>query len=637
MVEVKDNMEKIVFTIVTAAYNSSRLIVDLCESLVSQTYQNIQWIVQDGASSDDTVKIIESYKNRLNISLMNEKDTGVYDALSKAIKRIEGEWVLFLNADDVLLNKKSLEKLANFIEECNLAERIQEDTLYIATNIFLAETNYSPYNDYQEKTKKGLPFFRQALVFNKKFFVKYSKSTNIIDSSFDKTNKNKVEINDSAYFLSNHFLSTISSANTLSYPRVLCKINKALKVLHINTFENIGGAAIATNRLHQSLLELGVDSHMVVFLKQTEKETVHAILDKEQETIRAEQEEQTRKYLEDTYPNRMTSVFSPQIFSSSMYEQINEFNADIVHLHWTALNFMSPLTILGFKAKIVWTFHDTWGFTGGCHYFGKCTHFTEECGQCPQLASDNPKDISYISFQQKKMLYEKKQATIIALSRSFQDDIKRSSLTKKCAVVNLPNCIDTQVFSPLEKIVARKASDIPQNARVVLFGADSNLDKRKGYDLLLEALEHLKNNGEDNIFCLFFGQHEGEFSIYPSHSLGQIKQELLPAVYASADVFICPSREDNLPNTIMESLSCGTPVVGFDVGGIPDMVEHLVSGYIAKAEDAEDLAKGIQYVLADEELRKKMSVAARKTAEERYSMSVVARQYKELYKQKIKN
>ena len=414
-----------------------------------------------------------------------------------------------------------------------------------------------------------------------------------------------------------------------------------MKILHLNTYENMGGAALAANRLHKALQSVGADSHMGVAVRQTEDASVHSLLDDSGIDEFYLNNRKINGFLAEEYPSKLTSIkFSPQVWHSSIYRKINELKPDIIHMHWIVDEFIPTSALRGINAPVVWTLHDTWAFTGGCHYFGKCNKFKKECGACFVLNSNKEQDISYMSFKQKEKVYAKIQPTIVTLSKRFKENVLESTLLGSCTVKHLPNCVNTDLFShdTIARKKFRETLNIAEDTRVILFGADGAMqDLRKGPDLLAQALEKLKGLGEENIVCLVFGSKEGEQLTFPTYYLGRVSQDDLPIVYSSADMFICPSREDNLPNTIMESLSCATPVVGFDVGGIPDMVEHLVSGYIAKAEDVEDLAKGMQYVLADEDRRKKMRLAARKTVEDRYSMAVVAKEYLALYEEVLQN
>ena len=195
------------FTIITATYNACENISFLYESLKSQTYQNFEWIIQDGASSDNTLEFIDSYKGTLDISLESKKDTGIYDAWNSAIKRIKGEWVIFLGADDILLNKTSLEKLALFIKYNEQEKNITEETIYVASSMLLAGICYEPDKHYLQKMKKMIPFPYPALLHNAKLFKKYN-----YDSGF--------RVAGDYDFL----IRTISSGNIVFYPRVLCKM-----------------------------------------------------------------------------------------------------------------------------------------------------------------------------------------------------------------------------------------------------------------------------------------------------------------------------------------------------------------------------------------------------------------------------
>ena len=280
------------------------------------------------------------------------------------------------------------------------------------------------------------------------------------------------------------------------------------------------------------------------------------------------------------------------------------------------------------------TLHDTWGFTGGCHILQGCEQYKDSCAACPQVSS-GARWLVETSFKVKQNTYDKKCIDFVIPSKDYLSKAKQSRLLQKHALHNIPNAIDTTRFSPLEISLARKIMGISPNIPTLLFGAvAASKDFNKGYDLLCAALHKLPQYYAHPVRLLVFGASEGVASIdtYPVQYLGRLHDDVaLRLAYCAADVFVCPSREENFPYTVMESLSCGTPVAAFAVGGIPDMVEDKVNGCLAAPHAPDALARSIAYILEDKNRRAGMSAAARQVVEDRYAMQVVAQQYMQLY------
>lgn len=414
-----------------------------------------------------------------------------------------------------------------------------------------------------------------------------------------------------------------------------------MKILHLNTFENRGGAAMAARRLHNALNQdgrvlsiLGVkekdsDALDVVELPCYKSKIVGKLLSKASD-----------KLLSLHAPNENT-FFSAYLLPNRLASAIEILQPDIIHLHWLAGNFISPHVlqqIASLSIKTVWTLHDTWAFTGGCHYFRSCQKWQKQCCNCPELLKKIPCDLAKLQWQMKKRAYKKLQPTVIGLSKQFAADIEQSSLFKNFQTVQLPNTIDTEIFRPIPKNIARNLLGLPAHGHYILFGACSATnDPRKGYDLLAQALSVFPSHTKKDTTCLVFGASHS--TIKQTHNLttlflGELHDELtLALAYSAADVFVCPSREESFSNTTLEALACGTPVVGFAVGGIPDMIEHKVNGMLATPHDPKELAEGIAYILKNQERRESMGQAARRVVEERYAMPVVAKQYINLYEQ----
>lgn len=410
-----------------------------------------------------------------------------------------------------------------------------------------------------------------------------------------------------------------------------------MKILHCTTHDAAGGAAVAARRLHLALCAAGEESCLAVARKHVD--SAHTVLVGGEVTrrvvrpilSRGEQKISDFFYTRPSHPAYTTFSFLPSL----QHRRINVFPKDILHLHWVGEGFLSPWAIAGLQGPVVWTMHDTWPFTGGCHFFASgCERYRKHCGRCPELCSKRNADLSYFHWQIKRRAIVKLQPVFVSPSADYMDKARSSGMLQGCRIEHIPNCIDTKEFRPIDRQWARELLALPSHARILLFGAmGASSDRNKGFDLLCKSLQMLDSAQFPDTLLLVFGASGSEAHLpFPVHFLGRLHDSVtLALAYSAADVFVCPSRQENLPNTIMESLACGTPVAAFSVGGIPDMVEHKVNGYLAPPQDTESLAQGIAYLLKDDERRARMGEAARRVVEERYAAPVVAAQYKKLY------
>ncbi|MGB0238022.1 MAG: glycosyltransferase family 4 protein [Cycloclasticus sp.] len=406
-----------------------------------------------------------------------------------------------------------------------------------------------------------------------------------------------------------------------------------MKVLVVNSSDIKGGAARAAYRLHQALLASGVDSQMLVNTKLSDDFSVvgqgsnigkgftflRQILD---------------RFPVSFYKHRSQTYFSPNsVPFSGLVERINAINPDVVHLHWVNKAMLSLSDIAKIKAPIVWSLHDMWAFTGGCHYDEECGAYKKECGGCKVLGSVKRNDLSRRIFNKKRSSYAKhKNLTVVGLSKWLAGCASNSTLFKNNNVICLPNPIDASVYSPLDKRVARDLLNLPKDRQLVLFGAmDATSDPRKGYKELCEALHKLEGK---NFELVVFGSSQPEIGQgfkFKTHYLGQLHDDVtLRAVYSAADVMVVPSLQENLSNAIMESLACATPVVGFEIGGNGDMIEHEINGYLAKPYDTADLASGIEWILNASNYSE-LSANARNKVLTEFDNAVVAKRYVALY------
>jgi glycosyltransferase involved in cell wall biosynthesis len=315
--------------------------------------------------------------------------------------------------------------------------------------------------------------------------------------------------------------------------------------------------------------------------------------------------------------------------------------ADIIHLHWInqgMLSLKNVEKILASGKPVVWTLHDMWPFTGICHYAAECTNYRTECRNCPLLLDGgNDKDLSRRTFRKKQKIYDGRRLTFVACSHWLEQLAASAALTNRQHVTSIPNPINTNLFKPTNKQEARDRCGLPQTGKLMLFGSVKITDKRKGFDYLVRACQLLADEHpelKEELGVVVFGQQSQAlepllpFKVY---SLDFIADERkLIDVYNAVDTFVLPSLHENLPNMLMEAMACGVPCVGFDAGGIPEMIDHLHNGYVARYLSAEDFAHGIYWLLTEPDYATIAEQAWRKAVSS-YSESVVTKRYVELY------
>ncbi len=421
-----------------------------------------------------------------------------------------------------------------------------------------------------------------------------------------------------------------------------------MKVTLINTSDAGGGAPAACMRLLKALEEQGIDASLLVQQKKTTDPHVESVEKNALDRKRSKFDFLYERLPFIAFQERDKSVrfaFSTANAGVSIKNEKLVQEADILHLHWTNSGFLSIRDLkelLSLGKPIVWTLHDMWTFTGGCHYSGECDHFKRECGDCFFLRNPGPNDISHTGWLRKADMYSAtKNVNFVACSKWLAGVAEESSLLKGYPINAIPNPIDTAIFSPKNKAEIRAKRNISPDKKIILFGAANINDRRKGISYLVNALDILKKDYpvEGQMEMVIFGKNKGfdtNALPFPVHELNIItSQEEIAEVYSLADVFITPSVEDNLPNTVMESLSCGTPVVAFNTGGIPEMVDHMQNGYLANFKDAGDMANGLYemlYVPNPNELSRN----ARNKVLHDFNNKTVAGQYIKLYQSLLK-
>ena len=417
-----------------------------------------------------------------------------------------------------------------------------------------------------------------------------------------------------------------------------------MKALLLSTADIEGGAARATYRLHKGLQAHGVCSQLLVQSRASGDGSVMVArprLGSLDAKLRLS--ERLDALPLSVYRSRSRSFYSLQWVPSQLTSSIAHVNPDIIHLHWVNKGFVSIEALATFKQPLVWTLHDMWAFTGGCHYTQECDRYTKACGACPQLNSQSDWDLSRWNWQRKQNAWKDLNLTIVAPSHWMRTAAQASTLLKETRIEVIPNGLDTQIFQPLERQMARDRLKLPQDKHLVLFGAmNSTSDTRKGFHLLQPALQQLSTTTwRDSIELVVFGASPPKTKLdvgLTVHYLGDFHDELsLATVYAAADVFVAPSMQDNLPNTVMEAMACGIPCVTFNIGGFPDLIAHQQNGYLAQAFAIDDLTRGMIWVLEDQQRWLALSQQARAKVEQCFTLSVQAEAYSRLYQELLEN
>jgi glycosyltransferase involved in cell wall biosynthesis len=315
-------------------------------------------------------------------------------------------------------------------------------------------------------------------------------------------------------------------------------------------------------------------------------------------------------------------------------------SADVINLHWIRRFIDLRAFFSAVSVPVVWTLHDMNAFTGGCHYDEDCGKYIKNCGACPQLGSNNDRDLSRKIWKRKEEAYSHispGQMHIVALCRWMKREVERSSLLGRFPVTIIPNGVDTDQFSPRDGLSMRRALGIPESAKVLLFVAQSTTNRRKGFGLLKKTLQGLQKRRSD-LFLLSVGAFDAEMDRSANQlHLGRIQSDrLLSSIYSAADVFVIPSLQDNLPNTVLEAMACGTPVVGFDTGGIPDMVRPGETGWLAEVGDVRALREATEQALSDDGARARIGHQCRSVVEEEYTLEIQAERYRRLYEDVLK-
>ncbi len=463
-----------------------------------------------------------------------------------------------------------------------------------------------------------------------------------------------------------------------------------MKILHVTNYDNLGGAGIAAYRLHTALRKEGIDSRMLVRRKGTNDSTVEEVgsftpvdscslvVDKDEEkkpqqpiiqqlnNCRARLMIRARGWLGAKLTNALgMEGDSLNVFPTGLHRVLNASDADVIHLHWINNEMISVKEIAKITKPIVWTLHDCWPFLGAEHH-SDADYWQAEDGGRPEesgsplrfeksevrsqaLTTSNEQPATRVAlhdavnnwiFRKKLRSWKRLQISFIAPSNWMAEQVQQSKLFSDAPVTVIPNYLDMEVFQSLEQLECRRKLNLPLDKRLILFGANNPMDTNKGLDLLEDALQKLPEDVRRGLGVVVFGLRpigayapegcDGERSIggLEAFWLGGVSNDWKMAeIYNAVDCTCVPSRIETLPNVIAESMACGTPCVGFQVGGIPDLIEHQKNGYLAQSYNTESFATGIQWVLT-----KVLADTVRLKAEGMFSERVVSGKHITIYK-----
>lgn len=411
-----------------------------------------------------------------------------------------------------------------------------------------------------------------------------------------------------------------------------------MKIVSINTFCNTGGASIAAVRILDALLLAGHDARLLTYYKDGEHDAVipftTSFVGEKMRWLRFVYERLSFLPYEVSKEIRFHFSLANAGVDLSKHDLVRQ--ADIIHLHWFNKSYLSLEglgKLLELGKPIVWTLHDMWAFTGGCHYnYNGCESYKSKCMACPMIKNSKKEDLSTTIWNLKKSTYKKGNLNFVTCSQWLGRELKSSALLKDEPVHAIPNPIDSDIFKPIDKEKVKTSLGLDIRKKQILFVAMNTSDKRKGFRYLVEALDGLP---KDNFELLVIGKAAESFLEelpLKANYMGFVKSKSkMVEIYNAADVYVSPTLQDNLPNTIMESLACGTPVVAFKTGGVPEMITDELEGKLVEQEDSKGLGNAILWVLEDDVRYSVLSKNARSKILREYSYPTISKRYADLF------
>jgi glycosyltransferase involved in cell wall biosynthesis len=408
-----------------------------------------------------------------------------------------------------------------------------------------------------------------------------------------------------------------------------------MKIVALNETDIRGGAARASYRLHQGLQALGVDSQILVREKLTQDPTVIPL-----RSPWTKLGPRMNRLAYFPYPRRRTDLFCSQWFPDRIAPAIRRQAPDLIQIHWITNGFLRIETLARLARPLVWTLHDLWPFTGGCHYpvtvgDAFCDRYNQGCGLCPALDSTKQSDLSARTWQRKAQAWATLDLHLVAPSQWLAQIAQAHPILSRYPVHTIPLGLNLDRFTPHPRRLARQQLNLPPDTFLIGFGALGGLeDDRKGFDLLRAALAILAQREGRSIALVVLGADKAPTNLpYPVYPLGVIhRDDDLAMAYSALDVMVVPSRQETFGQMVSESLACGTPVVAFKAHAMPDLILHQQNGYLAQAFDTQDLAQGINWIMGAGGRSAQLRQAARQRALEHFSETLQAERYLDLYR-----
>lgn len=412
-----------------------------------------------------------------------------------------------------------------------------------------------------------------------------------------------------------------------------------MNILHINLADQMRGAAKAAFRLHKAQMKSGQASHMLVGYKKKNRPEIEML------PVRETPRQNIFFRLVNRLEERTGLQYLWQPWKKQFLRHPLARQADVINLHNIHSGYFSHriLPALSRMAPLVWTLHDLWSLTGHCSYpyLYDCERWKNGCGQCPALADYPPISIDTTAWlwRIKASVYQQSDITLVTPSSWMANLVRQSPLFEKFDLHCIPHGLDTKIFKPAPKLVARERLGLPPAAEIVLFSAFDLLQSRKGGVYLFEAMQRLVEEGRKSLLLLTMGSERvdlGRKYKFPVHHLGLLQDEKAMALsYSAADLYAGPSLAEAFGLVYVEAMACATPVLAFDCTAVPEVVRHLETGYLACFKDGEDLLNGLRLLLNDKVRREKLGRQCRELVEREYALELQARRYVDLYQHLI--
>lgn len=411
-----------------------------------------------------------------------------------------------------------------------------------------------------------------------------------------------------------------------------------MKVLHVCHSDGFGGAAIGAKRLHQTMLSQGVASNLLVAKKFSNDPTVIELPDDLARTIK----ERINNKLLSLHSTDNPIIRSLNIFGRGAAEYINSTDADVVQFHWVNADMISIRDVSRIAKPLVWKLPDMWAFSGAEHYLLPDDPLRYKFGYSSNNRPVHEKgiDLNKHLWRYKRYCWKNARFSVVCPSKWLAMCANESELFSQRDIFNIANPLNLAQYSPGMKLECRRQFDLPEGRVLVLFAALASLvDKRKGFHYFNDALEKLSCIDSEKKFEVVIlgndGAHIDNLHGYKVHNLGRFKdQGDMINAYRAADFHVFPTQADNLPNVVKEAAACGLPCVGFNVGGMPDMVEHLNNGYLAEPFNIYDLVAGLQWMLRQD--LASISANVRAHAVDTHDPNKCVKLYMEVYEKTIR-